>query len=528
MSRSIIKKAAGIGSSTLVSRFFAYIREILMIRFLGVGAISDAFIIALRVPNSLRKALAEGGLSSVLVPALIRAERQDGVGGLNRLLTLSFIVIQPMIILLIVGMSYGAEYIVYWMSPGASTVQLAASAKFLKILAPFILFLSSSSVLASALQATHRFFLPSIAPALLNCIYIGFLLLSLCFSWTVETFCWTMILASIFNFLIHVFVCLAHNFTFSFPDKQAWQEFKVVGLQLLPCLLTVVIGEINFWIDSGFASFLPSGTISLLKYAYQFVNIPLGVIATSLSMVLLPHFAKIGDSKKELGLYLAEAIKFVTWMMLPITIVMIYCSREIFETMFLSPSFTADHVSQAQWNMNAYLLGLTFFALEKILMNAFYALRAAGVATGVAIVTIGMNYCMNSFFMALYGGMGLALATSISAAARIVMFVVILAYQFKIDFKMRELFILLRNYVAQLAIFASLFVFSAIKISGLIANLSCNWVMNFGLFSLLIDSNFFLHSFGYWLWFGPLVALFFIAIYVTRNIFGVSFSYLNE
>ncbi|MBP6869338.1 hypothetical protein KBC04_00420 [Candidatus Babeliales bacterium] len=668
MSRSIIKKTVGIGSSTLLSRFFAYIREMLLIQYLGIGVISDAFFIALRVPNSLRKVFAEGALSSVLVPALIHADRTDGHEGMNKLLTLSFVMIEAIVGLIVVGMYFFADYIVYAMAPGACAAQLEASVQFLKILAPFILFLSSSAVLAAALQATHRFFVPAIAPAFLNLLYVLFLLVGLYFSWSVSTFCWLMIVASFFNFIIHVAACLSYNFkitvpdihverqdglegmnkllTLSFlaleilvgltvigmyyfadpivygltpeayldqlqanihflrflapfilflsssivlsavlqathrffglvflsvlyvlfslvglsfswsvtvfcwiisalnflvhilmcvyynfkvvgPDINSWQGLEHVILQLLPCLLSVGIGEINFWIDSGFASYLESGTLSLLRYAYQFVNIPLGVMVTSLSIVLLPYFSKIGHSKEELGAYLGEAIKFVVWMMLPMTIVMIFCSREIFETMFFSDKFTMHHVTQAQWNMNAYLLGLTFFALEKIILNAFYALRSTGIATTVASLTIGMNYFMNSWLMGLYGGMGLALATSITAAIRILMFVTILVYYFKIDFHAKALWKLCMNYCLQLIILGSLFIGAAMTISSWISSLALSWSFKAGSFQLLIDQNFFLHSFGYWLWFGPLAGLFFVAIYATRRYFGVSFSYLD-
>ncbi len=527
MSRSIIKKAIGIGSSTLLSRFFAYFREILTMQFLGVGVLSDAFFVALRVPNSLRKVFAEGALSSVLVPALIRVDRNEGKVGVDRLLSLSFIMIEFLIGLLVVAICWFAPTIVVKMAPGGSSEQLVASVTFLKILAPFILFLSSSAILSAALQATNRFFLPGLAPAVLNCLYVVALGCAIYFSWSVELLCWSWILAAACNFLVHVVVCLAYHFRFEQPTKSTWIAFGQVLLQLLPCILSVGIGEINFWIDCGFASYLESGTISLLRCAYQLINIPLGVIATSLSIVLLPQFSKIGNSRQELGTYLTQAISFVTWLMVPITIVMIYSSREIFETLFFSSKFTMDHVIQAQWNMNAYLLGLLFFALEKILLNAFYALQSTGIATGVAFFTIGMNFFMNRALMTMYGGMGLALATSICAAVRIVLFLCILSYYFKIDLQFKQTLRFLRNYFAQVAILGTVFVACASALGAWVQTLLIYWSFTIYTFHIIIDSHFLLHSFGYWFWFGPLVLLFFGMIYRTRKFFGVSFSYLD-
>jgi len=527
MSRSIMKKTVGIGSSTLLSRFFAYIREILLIKFLGIGASSDAFFIALRVPNSLRKVFAEGALSSVLVPALIHAERENGASGVNKLLTISFVMIEAIVSLLVILICYFAHAIVYQMAPGASPEQLVASVEFLRILAPFILFLSSSSILAAALQATHRFFIPALAPALLNCAYVASVSICLYYSLSVQALCWSFIVASIFNLLLHFWVCFFYKFEIVKPDAQAWIGLKLVLLQLLPCLLSVGIGEINFLIDSRFASYLHAGTVSLLRCAYQFVNIPLGVIATSLSMVLLPHFSKIGHSKKELGIYLAEAVKFITWMMLPVTIIMIISSREIFETMFLSAKFSMDNVFEAQGNMNAYLVGLIFFALEKILLNAFYALQSTGIATMVAVATIALNYFMNRWLMGLYGGMGLALATSLSAGVRVTMFVAILVYYFNIDFHVAELWKLARNYLIQLAVLGSIFYGSVLVVSQLIDTVTWSWTLQLWSWQLVFNAHFFLHSFGYWIWFGPLSGLFCFAIYATRKTFGISFSYLD-
>lgn len=527
MSRSIIKKTVGIGSSTLLSRFFAYIREILLIQFLGVGAISDAFFIALRIPNSLRKVFAEGALSSVLVPAFIHAERKYGKDEVNKLLSLSFLMIEAFITCIVACICYFAPFFVMYMAPGASAQSLHASIHFLRILAPFILLLSSSSVLAAALQASHRLLLPGLAPVFLNCLYVTALCLGLYFSWSVDALCWSWVIAAFLNLLLHIWVCCAYKFEFQLPSAIAWKGFAQVMLQLLPCLISVGIGEVNFWIDSAFASYLQAGTLSLIRTAYQLINIPLGVIATSLSIVLLPHFSKIGHSKKELGSYLAEAIKFVTWMIVPVTFIMVLSSREIFETMFLSSKFTMNHVLQAQANMNAYLVGLLFFALEKILLNAYYALQSTGIATGVAVGTIVLNFFMNRMLIGLYGGMGLALATSISAGVRVALFILILARYFKIDFHTKDLVKMLLNYAFQLVILGSIYYGAFYYVANFIAHIVFSYDLNLWFFHCTIDTHFFLHGLGFWAWFGPLSLFFCCTIYATKKIFGVSFSYLD-
>jgi len=527
MSRSIIKKAAGIGSFTLISRFFAYIREILMIQFFGIGAVSDAFLIALRIPNSLRKIFAEGALSSVLVPALVHAERKDGHQGVNRLLTLSFFAIESLVAMLVAFIYWQADTVAAFSAPHASPEMLQMSAGYIRILVPFLLFLSSSSIFAAAMQASHRFLIPAIAPAFLNFLYIAGLACAIYFSWSVSTFCWSMIVASVINLVLHGIACWYYAFRFQAPIRSDLQALKLIILQLAPSMVSVGIAEINMLIDSRFASSLHAGSLSLLRYAFQFINIPLGVIAASLSMVLLPHFSKIGHSKKELGEYLTQAIIFVSWVMLPVTILMICCSQEIFQTMFFSAKFTTEHVVQAGGNLNGYAIGLVFYSLEKILLNAFYALHASGIATIISVVTIFLNYCMNHALMSIYGGMGLALATSLSAGVRIVIFVWVLISYFKIDINAQELLTTARNYLLQLVVLSTCFIFSMQAISVFIASFVSEQIVNLWVVSFVLNSHFFLQSFGFWLWFGPLAVAYCGAIYLTKNFFGVKISYLE-
>lgn len=527
MSRSIIKKAAGVGSSTLLSRVIAFAREILLLQFLGVGAISDAFFMAFRVPNTLRKVFAEGALSSVIVPALVSADQKEGKAGVSKLTTASFLVIESLIAMLCVGIYWYANETIGLIAPGFSAQQIALGGDFLRVLVSFILFISSSAILGGALQSAHHFFIPAISPAMLNVCYVIALSVSLYFSWSVTTFCICMIIASILNLFMHLFVYWRLNFSFKMPDRQAWHGVYLLLLQLLPCILSMSIGEINFFIDAGFASYLPSGTFSLVRYAYRFVGIPLGVLASSFAIVLLPYFSKIGDSKEKMGNYIHEAMKFVSWMIIPVTVAMMVCSREIFETIFFSDKFNVAHVLEAEANMKAFLLGLLFFSLEKVLLNVFYALRSTNLAMVIALTSAAMNFFMDRALISMYGGMGLALATSIAAMFRVVMFVVVLRYYFGISLQMSGFTRFFARYALQVALFSALFVSMVQLVTLGIHSLDFSWTLHLGPKAIVFDVNFFLHSFGYWLWFGPLSLAYFIGLYATRRYFGIKMSYLD-
>ena len=152
MSRSILKQSSKIGFFALISRCIAFIREILLIRFLSVGDSSDIFLTAFRIPNTMRKIFAEGSLSSVLVPAMINAEHKDGKHGLNRLTTLSFLIIESIMLSICLAIFFHAAWFIKCIAPGFSTEKIDQCTDLLKILISFILFMSSGAIFASALR----------------------------------------------------------------------------------------------------------------------------------------------------------------------------------------------------------------------------------------------------------------------------------------------------------------------------------------------------------------------------------------
>ena len=201
------------------------IREVLLLRFLGIGIVSDAFYAAFKFPNNLRKVFAEGALSSVLIPSFVRIKKKKGKKGIIQLITLSFIIIEVFIIFLALFFYWKAAVIIKLFSPGFSPEQIEKGGQFLKILSSFILFISSGSVFAAALQADSHFFIPAISPSILNVIYIGSLLTCMVYNLSVNIFCLSMIFGSIIFLIVNFIAYLKYNFTLKMPDKESWKEF---------------------------------------------------------------------------------------------------------------------------------------------------------------------------------------------------------------------------------------------------------------------------------------------------------------
>src|SRR5258708_10735980 len=160
--KTILKKTIQVGSSTLLSRFFGIVREILMVRYLGAGGLSDAFLTAYKFPNSLRKIFAEGALSAAFIPTVVQTLKHGDKNAIAGLMSLAFLVFEGTVLALCALIMKHAEQVIGFIAPGFSEQQIIQTIPMVHILMPFIFFISSSALLAGALQAVGHFFIPAI------------------------------------------------------------------------------------------------------------------------------------------------------------------------------------------------------------------------------------------------------------------------------------------------------------------------------------------------------------------------------
>lgn len=509
----------------MISRVIAFVREWLLLQFLSVGDTSDIFFTAFRIPNTLRKIFAEGALSSILVPAFISAEHKEPGKGLQRLTTLSFLVIEAIILLFCIVIFYHAPWMIAKIAPGFCPEKIAQTAYFLRILISFILFISSGVIFASALQSQRKFFIPAIAPSILNIVYVGSLVACLSLNLSITTFCYCMIMTSVIFFLLQLVAYLKEANGFLSPTAQTRQEMNLVVLQLIPCIISVGISEINHFINTGFASYLPSGSMTLLRSSFQFVNIPIGIITASLVTVLLPHFSKLHlEQPKELSTHLFEAFKFIIWTTSAICFLLFLCSQHIFETLFMGNAEALVKIPLAQSIFIAYLAGLLCFSLNKVLLSIFYALRQTMIPMIVSAIAIGINYHLNGQLIAHQGAAGIALASSIAAASQTILLTLYLSNFLHIDWQIKKWTQFIVAYLLQLGVCSGLLYLAYVAMYELIAQLSFSKKILF----LTITQDWFLHGIGVWLWVGPLCLIYLAALYLSRGRFGIYLSYFDE
>ena len=514
--KNIMQKMIEVSGSTMLSRMLGIIREVLMMRYLGASALSDAFLTAYKIPNSLRKIFAEGALSAAFIPTIVKKVRSSGKKPVNSLMTLGFLIFEGMVLALCALAMWHAEWLIRLIAPGFSEYQVQNAVPFLQVVMPFIFFVSSSALLAGALQSVGHFFVPAFSPVLLNIVFISALLICLSFNLPVIYLCWFILLGGFLQLMWHLFTYFRLEFGFSAICKEDIQEFGGVLTKFFLCLLSMSVVEINLFIDTSFASYLAKGSMSLLYYANRFMGIPLGVFAVAFSTILLPHFSRVSTyAPKRLSFYLLESAKFVFWVTIPVALVMGFFSEKIFHTIFLSKKFDILQVQQASYILVAFLIGLFFFSLNKILLNIYYALHETAipalVAAGATAINIGINWLLLEWLQA----PGLALATTISGIVQTALFVWLLHWRFNFALYFKQFGRFLYYYCIQLLVLFVPFLLLYKMVEQLITLLPT------------MLANFLLFKIGFWLWAGPLSMLFAYSIFYLRHRFKVRLYFID-
>jgi putative peptidoglycan lipid II flippase len=518
--KNILKKLFQVGGNTLISRFLGLTREILLMRFLGVGVFADAFTAAFLIPNSLRKIFAEGALTAAFVPTFINLYEKDGRKKADALMSLSFIAFEGVVLLLCALVMWKPAFTLSLIVPGFSPEQIAATVPCLRILMPFIFFLSSSALLAGALQSVNHFFVPAFSPVLLNGFFIGGILFCLSYGLPVEYLCFFILCGGLAQFVLHIFAYLSLEFMFHMPNRETLHSFTHVLSKFMLCFLSMSVMEFNLIIDQRFASYLHVGSVTLIKYSSRFMGIPLGVFAVAFSTILLPHFSRISMSDpKRLSFYLLECSKFVFWVTAPATFIMGFLSSDIFLTLFASSSskFPAHLVPEAGLILLGFLSGLFFFSLNKILFNLYYSFHDTQTPIYIAVIATAFNFAFNYILVSTLGGFGLALATSLSGLVQMVLCLYFLQRFHNFDLQIYKFGAFALRYIVQLVCVLVPFYF----IYGFVRKaMEAIFTTKWGYF-------FMIQSFGYWLWVAPLMILCFYSLYKTRKPFAIELYFLD-
>lgn len=417
---NLLRVLAKVSSMTLLSRILGFVRDAVIARSFGAGIYTDAFFVAFKIPNLLRRLFAEGAFSQAFVPILAEYKNRRGHEATKRLVdhvaTLLFL---ALLLVTAIGV-LAAPAVVYISAPGFLTEpdKFAATVTMLRIIFPYILFISLVSLAGGILNTHSRFSVPAFTPVLLNVSTIAAALwLAPHLATPAMALAWGVMLGGILQLLLQVpflkQLGLLPRFRVELHDEGVWRILKLMG----PALFGVSIAQISLLINTIFASFLVTGSVSWLYYADRLMEFPTGMLGVALGTILLPSLAKhyADNDPSQYSQLLDWGLRLTLMLALPAAAALAVLAVPLISTLFFYGQFSTNDVFMTRQALVAYSLGLLGLIMVKILAPGFYARQNIKTPVKIAVITLLATQLMNLLFVGKLQHAGLALSIGLGA-----------------------------------------------------------------------------------------------------------------
>ena len=416
---NLLRALATVSSLTMVSRVLGFVRDFFIARIFGASLVTDAFFVAFKIPNLLRRMFAEGAFSQAFVPILAEHKnREPGEvrGLIDAVATLLFL---ALVVTAALGMA-AAPLIVYLTAPGfaADPGKFALTVQLLRITFPYIVFISLVALAAGVLNTWNRFSVPALTPSLLNVSFIvGAVFFADYFDPPVLVLAWAVFaggalqLAFQLPFLRKLGLLPRWSLNLSHPGVR-----RVLFL-MAPAAFGVSVSQVSLLINQVFASFLQTGSVSWLYYADRLMEMPAGVLGVAVGTILLPSLSKYHADANQ-----AEYAKLIDWglriavlLAVPSAAALAVLALPLVSTLFQYGRFSVEDAWMTRQALVAYSAGLVGMILVKILAPGFYARQNVLTPVKIGILTLVATQAMNFAFVGPLKHAGLALAIGLGA-----------------------------------------------------------------------------------------------------------------
>jgi putative peptidoglycan lipid II flippase len=415
-------KASGItGSMTMVSRVLGLVRDIVIARVFGTSDATDAFFLANKIPNFMRRLFAEGAFNQAFVPVLseYRSNKSHfevqnlisavsgSLGGFLLLVTAVVIVAAP---LLAVPIAYGFT---------DDPEKFDLFVEMLRITFPYLLLISMTALCSAILNSYGKFAVPAITPALLNISLIS------CSFFLVPymrepalALAWGVLIAGFAQLFFQLPFLQRINLLPKPKRNNSHEGVARIKKLMLPALFGVSVTQINLMLDVFIASLLATSSISWLYYSDRLMELPLGTFGIAIAIVVLPSLSRkhAEASTQDFAETLDWAFRLVCLIAIPASIALILIAEPLLVTLFQNENFPVSDVVGSAGSLRAYALGLIAFMAIKVFSPGFYARQNTSTPVRIGIIAMAANMAMNIlFYLNGLAHVGLALATSLAA-----------------------------------------------------------------------------------------------------------------
>ncbi len=423
----LLSSSLVVGVMTMLSRVLGLVRDVVFAIFIGASGGADAFFVAFKIPNFLRRLFAEGAFAQAFVPVLSEYRQQGSLEAVRQLISRVIGCLGVTVVTISILAVIGAPLLTfifasgfYWQQP--EKYELTAS--LIRITFPYLALITMAGLAGAILNSYDRFAIPAVTPVLLNLILIvAAVFVSPLMDVPALALAWAVLIAGVCQLSFQL--PFLHRLDLLPKPKIDWKDTAVKRVLTLmaPALFGVSVSQINLLFDTIIASWLTDGSVSWLYYSDRLIELPLGIFGIAIATVILPTLSRqFSQDCKNYNNTLDWALRTILLISFPATIALVVLATPIIITLFQHGSlFTVHAATMASYSLVAYAFGLTAFMLIKVLVTGYFSRQDTRTPVKIGIKAMVSNMGLNILFVVpLYfyfevGHVGLALATSASA-----------------------------------------------------------------------------------------------------------------
>jgi putative peptidoglycan lipid II flippase len=400
MSRAIFKSTSVVGLTTLLSRITGMFRDMAQAQLFGGSPVADAFLVAYKIPNFLRRLFAEGAFSQSFVPIVseykhrrTQDEVRELVSGAAGTLGLALFVIT------VIGV-IGAPLIIWAFAPGfhATGDRYDLAVEMLRLTFPYLFFISLTALASGVLNSYSSFGPPALTQSLMNIIMIVAAL------WIAPHFANPGLVLAVAVFvsgLVQVLFQVPFLLKLKLLGWPRWrwdhEGVKRVGKLMLPGILGSSMAQVSLLLDTQIASFLTLGSVTWMYFADRLVEFPLGVFTIALATVILPNLSghHAAAAPERFSATLDWALRLIVVLVVPAAVALFVLAGPLTATFFGHGKFSAYDVQMSSYALMAYSIGLLGFSFVKVLAPGYFARQDTRTPVRVSFVSLGVNIGVN-------------------------------------------------------------------------------------------------------------------------------------
>lgn len=421
---NLLKALATVSGFTMLSRITGLVREILIARMFGAGPMTDAYNVAFRIPNLLRRLSAEGAFSQAFVPILAEFKSQRSADETKTLVDSVTTVLFWVLLSITVAGVLGASGVVYAVATGLSRENgtFDAAVFMTRVMFPYITLISITTLAAGVLNTWRQFSVPAFAPVLLN---VSSIVASLWVAPHLETpvyaLAYAVIVGGVLQLLIQLpalaRIGMVPRITINIVAALRNPGVKRVLAKMVPATLAVSVAQVSLIINTNIASRLAQGSVSWLAYADRLMEFPTALLGVALGTILLPSLSRAnadGDGA-EYSALLDWGLRLTFLLAMPSAVGLFVYAEPLTATLYQYGRFDANDVVMTAHALTAYGVGLVGLILIKILAPGFYAKQDIKTPVKIAIVVLIATQLSNLLFVRWFAPAGLSLSIGVGA-----------------------------------------------------------------------------------------------------------------